>query len=158
MTEHTATRARLIEPRDALELCERLHDVAARMTDLLAQETALLQANQPHEIGSLQSEKSALSKAYARDFTLLKANAPFVNANAETQTDRLRRALKVLHREVERNFNALEAARAVSEGLMNAIFEIARAGKAGPKCYTKSADMAQHRQAPPTALAVDRSL
>ncbi len=149
---------RLTEVHDAVDLCGRLHDAAARLSDLLARETAFLQDNRPQEISSLQPEKTTLSKMYAKDFGLFKANAKFVGATAPTQADRLRRALRTLQTEIQKNFTALEATRAVSEGLMNAIFEIAKSKRAGPKCYTNGASMAQHRPTAPTALAVDRSL
>ncbi len=148
----------LRDVHEAVDLCERLHNAAARLTDLLARETAFLQSNRPQEITTLQPEKSALSKIYAKDFGLFKDNARFVGASAPTQADRLRRALKTLQIEVKKNFTALEATRAVSEGLMSAIFEIAKSKRSGPKCYTNGASMAQHKPAGPTALAIDRSL
>lgn len=162
MTQHpedrTPARNPITKPRDAVNLCERLHDAAARLSDLLARETAFLQDNRPQEIPALQPEKTELSKIYARDFGLFKANAKYVGANAPTQTERLRRALKILQGEIQKNFTALEATRAVSEGLMNAIFEIAKSKRSGPKCYTNGASMAQHKPSAPTALSVDRSL
>ncbi len=152
------THPPLRDVHEAVDLCERLHAAAAQLTDLLARETAFLQDNRPQEITTLQPEKNALSRLYAKDFGVFKDNAQFVGASAPTQADRLRRALKTLQREVTKNFTALEATRAVSEGLMNAIFEIAKSKRSGPKCYTNGASMAQHKPSSPTALAVDRSL
>lgn len=152
------THPQLRDVHEAVDLCERLHNAAARLTDLLARETAFLQDNRPQEITGLQPEKTELSKIYAKDFGLFKDNARFVGASAPTQADRLRRALKKLQIEITKNFSALEATRAVSEGLMNAVFEIAKSKRSGPKCYTNGAAMAQHRPSSPTALAVDRSL
>ena len=152
------TRAPLTMKSEAVDLCERLHDAAARMTDLMAEETVLLKANRPSEAAALQIEKAELAKIYARDYGILKANAQFVGASAPTQTDRLRRALKHLQIQAHSNFSALEAARAVSEGLLNAIFEIAKGKRSGPSCYTGGAQMAEQRPTAPTALAIDRSL
>lgn len=152
------SREALTEPQQASDLCERLSDVAARMAALLAKETALLSENRPEDIAGLQSEKAALSEAYVSDFGILKDNARFVGTSVPGQADRLRRVLKMLEAEVQKNFTALEAIRAVSEGLMNAIFEIARSKRSGPKCYTNGASMATHKPSSPTALAVDRSL
>ena len=56
------------------------------------------------------------------------------------------------------NFVALEATRAVSQGLMAAIHDIARKKSAGPTCYTNAASMAQTRPVQPTAIAIDRSM
>lgn len=155
--QHDA-RAPLTMKSEAVDLCERLHDAAARMTDLMAEETVLLKANRPSEAAALQIEKAELAKVYARDYGILKANAQFVGASAPTQTDRLRRALKHLQIQAHSNFSALEAARAVSEGLLNAIFEIAKGKRSGPNCYTGGAQMAEQRPTAPTALAIDRSL
>jgi len=151
-------RAPLTKTEEAAILCQRLQEVAAQMTDLLAQETALLKANRPREIATLQEEKTKLSYSYARDYGLLKANAKFVGARVPTQVDRLRRVLKVLQTEIQKNFTALEAAKAVSQGLLNAIYEIAKSKTSGPSCYTNAASMAVHSPARPTALTVDRSL
>lgn len=151
-------RPPLTRPEEAASLCERLQEVAAQMTDLLAQETALLKANRPREISTLQEEKTRLSYSYARDYGVLKANARFVGAKAPNQVDRLRRALKTLQTEIQRNYTALEAFRAVSQGLLNAIYEIAKSRTGGPNCYTSAASMAIHKPSTPTALTVDRSL
>ena len=156
-TEHN-TRRPLTTRTEAIALCERLQDAAARMTDLLAEETALLKANRPREAVLLQNEKNELAQDYARDYGILKANAQFVGSTAPSQTDRLRRALKRLQIQASSNFNALEAARAVSEGLINAIFEIAKGKRSGPSCYTGGAQIAEQRPTAPTTLAIDRSL
>ena len=160
MTQHPQNEARpqLTTKSEAVDLCERLHDAAARMTDLMAEETVLLRANRPSEASALQAEKAELAKIYARDYGILKHNAQFVGASAPTQTERLRRALKHLQIQAHSNFSALEAARAVSEGLLTAIFEIAKGKRSGPKCYTGGAQMAEKRPTAPTALAIDRSL
>ena len=154
----TTQRLPLADREAAIALCERLHEATAQMTDLLARETALLKENRLQDVAGLQSEKTTLSQAYARDYGLLKDNARFVGANAPTQADRLRRAMRTLQIEIQRNFTALEACRAVSEGLMNAIFEIARSKRSGPTCYNNAAAMAQHKPTTPTALTIDRSL
>ena len=150
--------APILNPEDARDLCERLHITASRMSDLLSRETEILKGEHPDEISALQPEKAALSQAYIRDFAALKANARFIGAAAPKQTDQLRRALKLMQAELKRNFTALEATRAVSEGLMNAIFDIARKKRSGPRRYTNEAAMASDRPTAPTALAVDRSL
>ena len=118
----------------------------------------MLRANRPSEAATLQIEKAELAKIYARDYGILKDNAQFVGASAPAQTERLRRALKHLQIQAHSNFSALEAARAVSEGLLTAIFEIAKGKRSGPKCYTGGAQMAEKRSTAPTALAIDRSL
>lgn len=157
-TSQNDARALLTRKSEAVDLCERLHDAAARMTDLMAEETVLLKANRPSEAATLQIEKAELAKIYARDYAILKDNAEFVGASAPTQTERLRRALKHLQIQAHSNFSALEAARAVSEGLLTAIFEIAKGKRSGPNCYTGGAQMAEKRATAPTALAIDRSL
>ena len=129
------------------------------MTDLLAQETALLRGQPATRDRHLQEEKTRLSYSYARDYGLLKANARFVGARVPTQVDRLRRGLKVLCRpKFRRTLPRSRPAKAVSQGLLNAIYEIAKSKTSGPSCYTNAASMAVHSPAKPTALTVDRSL
>jgi len=96
------------------------------------QETALLADNRHRDIVSLQDEKTALSRAFLKQFTAFKANAAFIGANAPSQVDRLRKTLRAFARCIERNLNSIDAARAVSQGLVQAIFAMAGVGHIDP--------------------------
>jgi hypothetical protein len=142
----------------AADLCERLRDTAARMADLLAEETALLKMNSIAEVIALQERKRLLSSDYVRDYCNLRENARFVGANVPGHVDRLKRTLRTLGEHADANIRALEAIRAVSHGLLTAIHDIARTKASGPSRYTSSASIATGTSGRTTAIAVDRAL
>jgi len=142
----------------AIALCETIEDLAARLTDLLREETDLLKANALLDVERLQADKTELSTSYVKAFCRLRDNARIVGAEAPNQAARLKCALAALAREMEDNLAAIEAKRAVSQGLLGAIYEIARKKNAGPTCYTDGAAMANKSHTRSTAIAVDRAL
>lgn len=143
---------------DAASLCTDLEEVVARMTDLMDRETALLADNRHREILDLQGEKTELSRRFLKQFTAFKANAAFIGAKVPSQADRLRRALRAFGKCLERNLNAVDAARAVSQGIVQAMFDAAKKANAGPTCYGSNAAMGPDTSSRPTALTLDRSL
>lgn len=143
---------------DAIQLCTGLEETVARLADLMEQETALLADNRHQDIIGLQDEKIGLSRDFLRQFTAFKANAAFIGANAPSQTDRIRRILRTFGQTIERNLNALDAARAVSQGIVQAMFTAASKANSGPTRYGRNAAMNADSPARPTALALDRSL
>jgi hypothetical protein len=143
---------------DAIALCTALQESVARLTDLMDQETALLADNRHRDIVTLQEEKNVLSRAFLKQFTAFKANAAFIGANTPSQVDRLRKILRAFARCIERNLNSIDAARAVSQGLVQAMFSMASKSNAGPACYGSNAAVGEARTTRPTAIALDRSL
>lgn len=143
---------------EAIRLCNALQESVARLTDLMDQETALLAENRHRDIVALQEEKTGLARDFLKQFTAFKANAPFIGASAPSQTDRLRRSLRAFGRCIERNLNSLDAARAVSQGLVQAMFTMATRVNAGPSCYGRDAAVGPSGSTRPTAIALDRSL
>jgi hypothetical protein len=158
MNQTTERQPPITDHDGAVTLCMRLQETAAQMADLLADETALLKDHRAADIAVLQDDKTRLSAAYARDYCLLKDNARYIGAVAPNHVGNLRRTIQMLRRQVETNFDTLEATRAVSQGLLTAIHDIAKRQSAGPSCYTNGAAMADHHAAQPTAIAVDRAL
>ena len=143
---------------DAIRLCTALQESVARLTDLMDRETALLADNRHRDIVTLQKEKTELSRAFLKQFTAFKANSAFIGANAPSQVDRLRRSLRAFARCIERNLNSIDAARAVSQGLVQAMFAMATKVNAGPACYGSNAVVGPAGSTRPTAIALDRSL
>jgi hypothetical protein len=143
---------------DAIRLCTALQESVARLTDLMDQETGLLADNRHRDIVALQKAKTELSRAFLRQFTAFKANSAFIGAHAPSQVDRLRRALRAFARCIERNLNSIDAARAVSQGLVQAMFAMATKVNSGPACYGRDAAVDANGTTRPTAIALDRSL
>lgn len=143
---------------EARELCTRLTRLVGDLSALLERETGLIRQQRLDEVASLEADKSALFAGFARDLAALRANAVLVGSRAPNDLEALRRALEALAPVVERNMAALEAARAVSHGLVEAIFTFAAEHDGGPSCYGSNARMAARRPARPTALAVNTTL
>ena len=162
--EHTTDDAMQNDPRavtspaQAAGLCEELKKTVSLLTGVLLQETSLLKARRAGDIVKLQPEKTELARSFLRQFTLFKDNAPFIGARAPVAASDLRRSLGVLDGHIKENLNVLEATQAVSQGLVEAVFEIAKKDNAGPTCYSRDAALPQARPHRPTAIAVDRRL
>lgn len=142
----------------AVQLCDGLQEIAARMTDLMQQETALLKADRPNDVFDLQKDKIDLTRSFLQLFACFKANSAFITTNAPDQTVRLRSAFNTFGLVIESNLNALEATKAVSQGLVDVIHSVARKADGGPTCYGRDAVVGQSQTGGSGAIAVDRSL
>ncbi len=144
--------------QDAVRLCDRLQEVLVRLTDLLNQESELLRNGRQKHVVELQEDKLALTRAFLHHFRILKINAGFVGTQAPSQVDRVRQALRAFGHTVQHNLDAVEAAKAVSQGLVQAIFDVAKKVNDGPTVYGNPTARSPQASSRPTALAYDRSL
>jgi len=159
MSDHTETTGLTVTtPEDAKALCEALEHTAQRLPVVIGEETGLLRARRLLDIGALQDEKTGLTKAFLRQFAQFKDNARMIGARAPVESHRLRQRLVTLDRHIGENMNVLEASRAVSEGIIQAVFQIAEKETAGPSAYGKDAALRDSQATGPTAIAYDRHL
>lgn len=115
-----------------VERAEGLIRLTGRLTQLLEQETALFEARKPHEAVGLQAEKTKLATLYraetqraAKDRSRLAGLDPVLKARLTDSTLAFEAALK-------RNGAAVEALKALTEGLVKALaHEAARQKTAG---------------------------
>lgn len=114
------------------ERAEALIRLTARLTQLLEQETALFAARKPHEAVGLQTEKTKLATLYraetqraARDRSRLAGLDGVLKQRLSDSTIAFEAALR-------RNGAAVEALKALTEGLVKALAdEAARQKQAG---------------------------
>ncbi len=154
----TTTPIQVSTREDAVRLCDRLQEILVRLTDLLNQEADLLRNGRQRNVVDLQEDKLALTRVFLQHFRALKGNAGFIGTHAPSQVDRVRRTLRAFGQTVQHNLDAVEAAKAVSQGLVQAIFDVAKKVNDGPTVYGNPTAQAPLANARPTALAYDRSL
>ncbi|MEQ8405633.1 MAG: flagellar basal-body protein FlbY [Oceanicaulis sp.] len=115
-----------------VERAEAMIRLTGRLTQLLEQETALFEARRPHDAVSLQAEKTKLATLYraetqraAKDRARLAGLDPVMKQRLTESTHAFETALK-------RNGAAVEALKALTEGLVKALAdEAARQKQAG---------------------------
>ncbi len=159
MTSHSPRPASIEvgNREDAIRLCSRLQEAIAQLTDVLGQETQLLKSGAQSRIGDVQDEKLAHTRVFLKYFTAFKEYAAFIGANAPSHTDRIRQSLRNFGLAVQVNLDALEAARAVSQGTVQTIFDAVKKAISGPATYGAPIGNAPS-VARPTALAFDQTL
>ena len=103
------------------ERAAALIKLTARLTELLDQETALFEARKPHEAEALQKEKTRLATIYraetqraSADPSRLSGLPPALKTQLQDNTRRFEAAL-------ERNGAAVEALKALTEGLVKSL-------------------------------------
>lgn len=143
---------------DAVRLCARLQEAVAQLTDVLGQETQLLKSGGQSGIGDLQEEKLALTRTFLKYFSAFKQHAAVIGASAPSHVERIRLSLRTFGKTVQINLDALEAARAVSQSTVQAIFDVARKANSGPSVYGQPAAGSGQPSSRPTAIAFDQTL
>jgi len=156
--EQTSVRLTISNRADAVGLCNRLNDCISSMTEVLANETSLLQQHSTSGIEALQPEKLKHTQAYLKDFNLFKEHAAMVGSQAPVEVNNVRKILGAFNTTLQQNLQALAAAKSVSESVVNVIAEAAREAKAGPTCYGANAHVGVEGSHRAAAIAIDRKL
>ncbi len=103
---------------------ERVNQMIAlteRLTELIAAEAQAFESNRPQDAAALVDETSRLANIYRHESARIRSNPDLIApAPAEDRT-RLVRATEAFDAVLARQGRALEAARAVTEGLVQAI-------------------------------------
>ncbi len=156
--KQTPPRLTISNRADAVGLCNRLNNCISSMTEVLANETSLLQQHNTSGIESLQSEKLKHTQAYLKDFNLFKEHAALVGSQAPVEVNNVRKILGAFNTTLQQNLQALAAAKSVSESVVSVIAEAAREAKAGPTCYGANANVGVEGSHRAAAIAIDRKL
>ena len=158
-TQRQVSQAAPIETLDeAVELCSHLQEVAARMSDLMEQETDLLKSSRAREVMALQRDKLELTRTFLQHFTAFRENSAFIKSNVPDHADKLGQAFRNFGKVIDTNLSAVEGAKAVSQGLVDVIHSVAQRANGGPTCYGQDATVGQAKSDQPSAIALDRSL
>lgn len=146
----------IASPSEAAGLCDELQKTIGRLTGVLVQETALLKEQRAIDIQQIESEKTDLTRSFLRQFALFKENAAYIGAKAPVAASDLGRKLRELDGHIRENLNVLEAAQAVSRGVVQAIFNVAEKENAGPLRYGSDAALSRGPAHRATTISLDQ--
>ena len=119
----------------------KLTDLARRLGDLVAKENDLLRQRRPGELGAFSDEKDRLTEAYERQVLNLKQNPKLLQANDAATLDRLKDATSYFQVQLEEHRRVVQAAKSVTERMLNAISESVNRGRRTVQAYDRAAVM-----------------
>ncbi|HEX8231826.1 MAG TPA: flagellar basal body protein [Caulobacteraceae bacterium] len=138
-----------IAATDAADRVDQLIRLTERLTGLLATEATAYEARRPHEVASQVEETARLANAYRHESARIKADPSLVASASAPARERLIRATEAFEAVLARHGRALHAAKAVAEGLVQAIAQEVADARAAISPY-----QAGGRQAPANASAI----
>ena len=142
---------------DAADRAQQLVLLTERLTALIAQETALIDAREPPLSGPIGEEKARLANLSRQEMTRI-AETPGLIQGAPARTlDLLRAATTKFRAALADHERALRAVKEVSEGLVRAIAEEIARVKGGPRGYGATGAYAEASTAPAAALALNKT-
>lgn len=133
-----------------------LIDLSDRLTELLEQETGLLQAMRVREIGALQPEKVRLTRLYQKAIAALQRDDAPAQPLSEPLKAQLQAAGQRLSAATVENERALRVSHTASERLIGAIVAAIKEQQPSTSGYTPR--MAAPRHAGVSGIALDRRL
>jgi hypothetical protein len=152
MSEHPRAAAAELTPAAFIE---RLLSVTANLTDLVGEETALLEAREPLRIAELQARKTQLANDYAMDVQAVILNHGLIDRVPAERVARLKTAMTKLDEALRRNARILGAAKSVSEGILRTVAEAVNERKAPPAGYGRNAAATRPAPGQGAAIALD---
>lgn len=137
------------------ELVERVLQVSTQLTDVVTQETALLEANEPLKIGDLQDEKIRLANEYAMDIRAISQRKELIDRAPSERIAHLKVAMAKLDAALTRNRNVLTAAKSVSERILKSVADTMNERKAPTLGYGRDAAMTDRTRQRSAPIALD---
>lgn len=116
-----STAAQEAAAKDAAERVEQMIQLTARLTDQLAVEAQAFEARRPHEVAAQVQETARLANLYRHESGRIKAKPDLIMAAPLEVRMKLMRATEAFEAVLARHGRALAAAKAVTEGLVQAI-------------------------------------
>lgn len=112
----------LIQDRNkAMIFCTDMHEVLAKLQDVLNQETARLKVNDLTVLAELHEEKQNLIETYSYFATIFKANRRNLSQFAPDKLAKLRIIIENFQESLRRNHIAIDAQQQVALGIMETI-------------------------------------
>jgi hypothetical protein len=137
-----------ISADNAADRVEQLISLTERLTALMAQDAADFEAHQPHNAASRATEGGRLANLYRHESARVRREPSLIAGAPAERRAALARATEAMEQVLQRHARALEAAKAVTEGLVRAIAEEATAQRGAAGRYGPSARVAQADAAP----------
>ncbi len=103
---------------------ERVHqliDLTERLTELIAAEAQAFESHRPQDAAALVEETSRLANIYRHESARVRSNPDLISHASLEDRSRLMRATEAFDAVLARQGRALEAAKTVTEGLVQAI-------------------------------------
>lgn len=105
----------------AAERARQLTALTERLTERLAEETRCFEARRPQDVAPTLSETQDLANLYRRETARLKVDRALMDGLPDAERDALIAATRAFEAVLSRHTRALEAAKTVTEGLVQAI-------------------------------------
>ena len=116
----------------------QLVDLTERLTAALIEEARAFEARRPQDAAALVAGTAELANAYRRESAQVKANPASVAAAPLSDRTALVRATEAFEAVLSRHGRAVEAARIVSEGLVQTIAAEVAGQRGSPSAYGAS--------------------
>jgi hypothetical protein len=127
------------------------------LTDLIARETALMQAREPPLSGAAGDEKARLANLYRQEMTRIGENPALLRGAPPAILDALRLATARFREALAAHERALIAIKEISEGIVRAIAEEVARQRGGPRSYARSGAYAKAAPSVTAALALNKT-
>ena len=139
----------------AHDRAEQVLLITERLANLIAKETALIEARLPPLEGEAAEEKNRLANAYRLELARIKQDPGLIESAPPALLSQLRQTTAALNAALGGHELALNAVKIVSEGLVQAMAEETVRQRAGEANYNSDGAMA--RQSGPGPALVDRN-
>lgn len=116
----------------------QLIDLTLRLTARLGEESKAFEARRPHDAAATLFETQELANLYRRESAQLKASPGTVAAAPAVERSALIRATQAFESVLSRHAHAVEAARIISEGLVQTIAAEVAGQRGTPSAYGAS--------------------
>lgn len=113
----------------------QLIDLTQRLTDRLSAETRAFEDNRPHDVAASLPETQEMANLYRRDSAHVKANPALLSDAPLADRKALISVTEAFNAVLANHARAVEAARAISEGLVRAIAQEVTAARTPASAY-----------------------
>jgi len=128
-----------IASNDANDRINQIVTLTERLTDLIAAETRAFEAHRPQDVASTITETARLANIYRLESARLKQDPSLLEGADLKQRVALIRATEAFDAVLARHGRALDAAKTISEGLVQAIAKEVASSRAKAAGYTPNA-------------------
>ena len=127
---------------------EQLITLTERLTVLLGEETRAYEAHRPHEAAATTAETVRMANLYRHESMRVKKDRSLIEAVPEPLRRRLMEATQTFEAVLARHARAVEAALAVTEGIVRAVAEEIAATRKSATGYGRRGETAPAGSAP----------
>lgn len=117
---------------------KQMTDLTERLTACLIDESKAFEAHRPQDAAATVAATQELANSYRRESAQLKANPAAIAAAPAAQRTALIKATQIFEAVLSRHAQAVEAARVISEGLVQTIAAEVAGQRGSPSAYGAS--------------------